>query len=228
MSDLLFTPDGTRLISSSGDETIRLWDWLTRKPAEVLRGHVREIDGLAMAPDGTDLGEPWQRWIHLPLGSEQAFQHLGYQIIPTLLNSAVFTPDSQSILTVERSAGLALWDPLTLKETRPLWVNSTNRFGIISPDAKWVVQTDDRGRLSVWDARSGLEVTNFVAAPAPFAARFTANGKFLATQYGPTTNAVLEAWDTGTWQRRGSVSLHFKNGWRIFTPSLAWISTERN
>ena len=149
-------------------------------------------------------------------------RHLGYQLIPTPLNSAVFTPDSQSIMSVG-SSGLVLLDPITLKvkEMRPLWVNSTNGYGIISPEAKWVVRTDNRGRLSVWDAHNGLEVTNFVAAPGQFDAWFTANGKFLMTLYGPVTNLLLQAWDTGTWQRRGSASLHFKSVfWRIFTPSL--------
>ena len=77
VSDLLFTPDGTRLISSSGDATIRVWDWAARKPAEVLRGHLHEIYGLAMSPDGRALASSWQRWIHLPLGFEQASQALG-------------------------------------------------------------------------------------------------------------------------------------------------------
>ena len=219
VSDLLFTPDGTRLISSSGDETIRVWDWATRKTAEVLRGHVREIDGLAMAPDGRTLASHGSDGSIYLWDLTKPPSHLGYQIIPTPLNSAVFTPDSQSILSL-RSTGLTLWDPHTLKEMRPIWVNSTNLYGIISPDAKWVVRTDNGGRLSVGDARSGLEVTNFVAAPGQFDAWFTANGKFLATLSGPVTNLVLQAWETGTWQRRGSVSLHFKNVWRIFTPSL--------
>ena len=222
VSDLLFTPDGTRLISSSGDSTIRVWDWATRKTTEVLRGHLHEIYGLAMSPDGRTLAS-WCNDGSIYLWDLSKLpRHLGYQLIPTPLNSAVFTPDSQSIMSVG-SSGLVLLDPITLKvkEMRPLWVNSTNGYGIISPEAKWVVRTDNRGRLSVWDAHNGLEVTNFVAAPGQFDAWFTANGKFLMTLYGPVTNLLLQAWDTGTWQRRGSASLHFKSVfWRIFTPSL--------
>ena len=54
VSDLLFTPDGTRLIASSGD-TIRLWNWDKRKPEGVLRGHLDGIYGLALSPDGGTL-----------------------------------------------------------------------------------------------------------------------------------------------------------------------------
>jgi len=54
VSDLLFTPDGTRLIASSGD-TIRLWNWAKRKPEGFLRGHLDEIYGLALSPDGRTL-----------------------------------------------------------------------------------------------------------------------------------------------------------------------------
>ena len=40
--------------------------------------------------------------------------------------------------------------------------------------------------------------------------KFTDGGKFLVTVSGPATNAILECWDTSSWQRKGSVPLHYK------------------
>ena len=58
-------------------------------------------------------------------------------------------------------------------------------------------------------------------APGKFLAkRFTDNGKFLVTLYGPDSNVVLEAWATETWQRKSSVTLHFNNVGPVFTTSL--------
>jgi WD40 repeat protein len=113
---------------------------------------------------------------------------------------------------------VALWDASTLKETRRLLGDSTNHMVTsVSPDARWVLRRDDHGHLSVWDARSGLAITNFTAAPGPFKAYMTDNGKYLLTFYNAVTNAFLEARDTETWQRK---SLFASPGDWPFTTSL--------
>jgi WD40 repeat protein len=230
VSDLLFTPDGKLLLSSSADQTIRLWDWSNGKSAGVLRGHLDEVHGLALASDGRTLASRCKDGSIYLWDVTKPSRHLGYQTLPSRLNSwrnvTVFTPDSQSILGVEKSGGVALWDALTLKETRRLRSPSTNQNNIIiSPDARWVAELETSGRRRVWDVRSGLESTNFIATPGPFGAWFTDNGKFLVTLYGPAANAVLEVRDTDTWQRKGSLTLHFKEVAGAFTPSLpnSWV-----
>jgi serine/threonine protein kinase/WD40 repeat protein len=223
VSDLVFTPDGTQLISSSGDQTIRLWDWTTLKPAGVLRGHLMIVDGLEPAPDGRTLASRCQDGCIYLWNVTRPSRHLGYQSLPSrFINWPIFTPDSQSILAEDSDHGVALWNPSTLKSMRWLWDATTNLYApAFSPDAKWVIQTDGSGRLSVWDARSGLETTNFIAAPQGSATgSFTDNGKFLVTRHGPVTNLVLQAWDTDTWQPKASRTLHFKIVSSWFTTPL--------
>jgi serine/threonine protein kinase/WD40 repeat protein len=223
VTGLLFTPDGKLLISSSGDQTIRLWDWSTRQTAGVLRGHLDEVDGLELAPDGHALASRCKDGSIYLWDLTKPARHLGYRTLPVALISwPIFTPDSQSILAEDSSHGVALWNPSTLKATRRLWGNTANRYvPAFSYDAKWVMQTDGSGRLSVWDARSGLETTNLIAAPRGSAAgNFTDNGKFLVTRYGRVTNLVLQAWDTDTWQPKASRTLHFKSVSAWFTTPL--------
>ena len=232
VSDLLFTPDGARLVSSSAEQTIRLWDWSTRKPAGVLRGHLSEVDGLAIAPDGRTLAKGGKDGSIYLWDLAKPSRHAGYQTLPSAQNnwhsgSAGFTTNSRSILEVEPGGGAALLDALTLKETRRLWGDSTNRNNVvISGDARWLAQTEDGGRVRVWDALSGLESTNFVAAPGPFGAPFTNNawftdnGKFLVTGYGTYSNFTFDVWDTGTWQRTGSESIN-REVWQGFVTLLA-------
>jgi WD40 repeat protein len=78
----------------------------------------------------------------------------------------------------------------------------------IFPDASLVLQHDSGGRLIVWDARTGSEITNFIAATGHFDAGITYNGKFLLTFHRTATNAVVDVWETGTWQRIGNVTAH--------------------
>ncbi len=53
VSRLLFSPDGSRLASSAGDRTTRVWDLSLRAPAVVMRG--RDLDRLAFSVDGRRL-----------------------------------------------------------------------------------------------------------------------------------------------------------------------------
>jgi serine/threonine protein kinase/WD40 repeat protein len=217
VSDLLFTPDGSRLISSSADQTIRLWDWKTRKPTGVLRAHLDEVDGIALAPDGGTLASRCKDGSIYLWDLNKSSGHLGYQTLPSPVNiwwdAAHFTPDSRSILGVKLSGGVGLWDARTLKEARRLSDVFTNGIVVLSPDSRWLVSKDRRGNLSVWDVASGLERTNFNFNASPAGLddwKFTDGGKFLVTVSGPATNAILECWDTSSWQRKGSVPLHHK------------------
>jgi WD40 repeat protein len=155
---------------------------------------------------------------------------MGYQTLPCRLDdlSAVFTPDSRSILGVEIKGGVAQWDVLTLKETHRLWGDSTNRLNtIISPDARWVLQQDAKGHLFIWDARRWVESTNFIVAPGPFRACMTENGKYLVTLHGDGDNAVLEVRETDTWQRKSSTTTLADLLHRISLPnSFAIVTSE--
>jgi eukaryotic-like serine/threonine-protein kinase len=233
VSDLIFTPDGKNLISSSGDQTIRLWDWSTFKPAGVLCGHLDEVDGLALAPNGRSLVSRCKDGSIYLWDVTKPSRHTGYRTLPSRLDysSTVFTPDGRSILGADLKGGVALWDASTLKETHRLAGDFTNGNDIfISPDARWLMRGDGSGLFRVWDARNGLEITNFVAASERFDAWITDNGKFLMTLHGPATNYLLEAWDTDTWQRKGSLSLPFKSViWAFATswPNSFVIATDQ-
>src|SRR5207245_5604325 len=47
ITDLAFSPDGRRLASASGDETVRIWDAATGKELHTLKGHEYIVQGVA-------------------------------------------------------------------------------------------------------------------------------------------------------------------------------------
>ena len=50
-----YSPDGTKIISSSDDETIKIWGANTGQCLKTLEGHSWEVDSVAYSPDGTKI-----------------------------------------------------------------------------------------------------------------------------------------------------------------------------
>jgi WD40 repeat protein len=197
----------------------------------VVRGHLTEVFRVAISPNGRTLASYGKDGSIYLWDLAKPPRHLGYQTLPSRLFVApqkrqlgrnfVFTSDSQSIVGVDWSGGVAIWDALTLKETRRLQGEFTNQGILISPDTRWVVEEGPAGCLGVWEVRSGLESTHFKAAPERLAAaRFTRNGRFLVTFFGPATNLILDVWNMADWRRKASSAFHFTSDWDVFTTSL--------
>jgi WD40 repeat protein len=49
----VFSPDGTRVVTASGDKTARVWDAVTGKPLASPLMHQDEVGSAAFSPDGT-------------------------------------------------------------------------------------------------------------------------------------------------------------------------------
>src|SRR5439155_649285 len=50
-----FSPDGTRVLTGSEDETARLWDAATGKAVATLAGHTDRVTAVAFSPDGAHI-----------------------------------------------------------------------------------------------------------------------------------------------------------------------------
>jgi serine/threonine protein kinase/WD40 repeat protein len=204
LHDLLFTPDGTRL-TAAVDQTIRVWNWPSRKPADVLRC-ASGVGGLAITPDGRTLASRNGNGSIYLWDMSKPIRHRGYETLPTNIWKSAFTPDSKSILGAEDNGGVAMWDAQSHKEIHRFWGDTTNNWNLVSPDARFVLHWDGLDHFHVWDVRSGLETASFADSKDLYRARFTDNGKFLVTEslHGTDTNLLLEAWDTDTWQRKST------------------------
>ena len=52
-SSAAFSPDGSRIVTASGDKTARIWDAASAKEIAVLRGHDGAVYSAAFSPDGS-------------------------------------------------------------------------------------------------------------------------------------------------------------------------------
>ncbi len=126
---MAFSPDGKTLASASRDQTVRLWDVVTRQPlGEPLRGHSAAVLGVAFSPDGKTLASAsgdqtvrlWDVARRQPLG-EPLRGHSDAVV------GVAFSLDGKTLASASGDQTVRLWDvarrgtpPCTLAEDAEL------------------------------------------------------------------------------------------------------------
>ena len=152
--ELVFSKNGLRLYSASGDQTIRIWDVEQRLCLATLRGSSHEVYGLALSPDGTELASACKDgvvafWPALPRPEED---------LPALIDLGTgtfawpaFAPD-RSVLAVPRAGAVTLFDLATLEEIEQIDALGTDGVWIVaySPTGSLLVSGSLSGKVRVW------------------------------------------------------------------------------
>ena len=154
------TPDGTRVVSCSYDETVRVWDLHTGEAVFVLEGHKDGVYEVAVTPDSskvvsTSAKDGIRVW-DLSTGMEVlAIKSHG-------IYSMVITKDGGHIVTCSEEV-LCVWDLVTGKQEMqwPCCVTDSHALAV-TPDGRHVVSCCDDG-VHVWNLSTGAEVMVFHA-----------------------------------------------------------------
>ncbi|HEY9600008.1 MAG TPA: WD40 repeat domain-containing protein, partial [Allocoleopsis sp.] len=162
VNSVAFSPDGKRIVSGSGDKTVRLWDATTGKPiGQPLTGHKDFVYSVAFSPDGKRIvsgsrDKTVRLWdattgklIGQPLtGHEEA------------VSSVAFSPDGKQIVSGSYDKTVRLWDATTGKPMeQPLTGHKSGVSSVaFSPDGKRIVSGSEDNTLRLWDATTGKPI----------------------------------------------------------------------
>jgi len=114
-----FSPDGTRIVTASDDQTARVWDAATGASLAELKGHADSVYSVAFSPDGTRIvtaswdqtARVWDAATGASLAELKG--HTGS------VHSAAFSPDGTRILTGSRDGTARVWDSVPYRERFP-------------------------------------------------------------------------------------------------------------
>ena len=100
VSQLIFTPDSKRLVSSSRDQTARIWNIATAKTESVLAGHGAPIYGLDVSPDGKQVvtASEDRRVKIWSVEKGAVLQSLATRPRPRPLYAVLFAYDNQTVI----------------------------------------------------------------------------------------------------------------------------------
>jgi len=195
-----FSPDGKRIVTTSGDWTARLWNSETGKPiGEPLKGHVNSVQSAAYSPDGKRIvtasadntARLWNGETGEPIG-EPLKAH------EDAVNTAAFSPDGKRIVTASVDNTAWLWDAETGQPIgEPLKGHgATVQSAAFSPDGKRIVTASWDKTARLWDGETGKPIRGLLTRGDRLeSVAFSPKGKRIVTAPDDKTARLLEVFD---------------------------------
>jgi hypothetical protein len=111
------SPDGKRLATASGKETIKVWDAQTGQELLTLKGHADRVQSVAFSPDGKRLASAaMDRTVKVwdaQTGQELLSLHTHWRP-----SGVVFSPDGHRLASGSYDGTVTIWDATPLPEKR--------------------------------------------------------------------------------------------------------------
>jgi WD40 repeat protein len=150
------SPDGTWLLSTSSDRTLRIWDTATGKCRHTLTDHAHWVKACAISPNG--------KWL-LSASSDRTFRiwdaatglHLhSLTSHNDSVSACAISPDGKWFLSGSLDGTLRIWDTASGKIRHTLtghsnWIKDC----VISPDGTWLLSTSWDNTPRIWDTITG-------------------------------------------------------------------------
>ena len=224
---LAFSPNGSRLVSGSGDTTAIIWDVASLRPLHVLRGHNAEVYAVGFTPDG-------QRVV---TGSFDQTAKLwsvadGREIAPMTghrdkIFALAVSPADGTIATAGYDRTVRLWDGRTGQFLR-IVANQQTIVGTVSfsPDGRWLLTGTGGTRdfnCHVWEVATGREQVTYKGHDnIVIASAITPDGRMAVT--GGGNSSQIHVWDLLTGKTQRVLTGTGAPGWAVgFSPDGQWI-----
>jgi len=231
-----FSPDGKYIVSSSIDNTCKLWDIASGKEIKTFTGHSDRILSVAFSPDGKYIvsgsDDTTCKLYRVVSGKEiKTFTCIRMQRV----SSVAFSPDGKYIVSgswnLTGPGECKLWDTVSGKEVKTFTGYSAgveseelSDFTSVtfSPDGKYIVSSSNDKTCKLWDVASGKEVKTFKGHSAAVAtAAFSPDGKYIVSG---SYDKTVKLWDTASAKEVKTFTGH--QGWVFsvaFSPDGKYI-----
>jgi len=156
------TPDGCRVVSGSGDKTLKLWDYATGALLQTLKGHSTGVSCVAVTPDGGQVvSGSWDETLKL-WNLESGVLLRTFEGHSDDVNCVVVTPDGSRAVSGSKDNTLKLWDLEEGVLLRTFEGHSDSVSSVsVTPDGSRAVSGSEDNTLKLWDLEEGVLLRTF-------------------------------------------------------------------
>jgi WD40 repeat protein len=194
-----FCPDGSRLLSSSEDQTIRLWHVATGQCLQILKEHSNWVWAVTFSPDGTQFASASNdhtlRLWDAATGQVQRVLagHRGW------VQTIAYSPDGRTLVSGGADQTICLWDAASGEVLRTLVGHRAAVTAVTyHPHQPWIASASDDHSIHLWDATTGQTTTVLQGhSDRVCSVCYSPDGSLLASAGEDST---VRLWDANTGQ----------------------------
>ena len=196
VTTVTWSPDGTHILTGSGDGTARIWDTTTGDNTLTLTIN-SVINAIAWSPDGRHIltgGDGTAHIWNATTGDNTLT--LTHTLIPAHWVTAVaWSPDGHHILTASTDRTAHIWNATTGDNT--LTLTHTNSVTAVawSPDGRYILTGTRGGTAHIWDSRTGDNTLTLTTNSIIEAIAWSDDGRYILTG---THDSMAHVWDATT------------------------------
>jgi WD40 repeat protein len=210
VNSVAFSPDGSRIVSGSFDNTLKVWDAESGKETLIFDGHAENVTSVAFSPDGKWIASSsFDNTVNVwNVKSGQLARKLEEHSYP--VSSVSFSPDGKWIVSGSYDNTLKVWDAETGQEMLTLKGHADNVMsGSFSPNGKWIVSGSWDRTMKLWDAKTGREMLTLHGhSDNVRSVSFSPDGKWIVSG---SWDRMLKVWDTESGQETLTLKGHSNN-----------------
>ena len=176
-----FSPDGSLVLSSSRDKTVKLWEAATGKLVRTYEGHAGNVNSICFSPDGNSFysGGEDKLVICWELSTGNILKK--FEGCEDEISSVSISPDGKTLASYARSE-IKLWDASSGELINTITGLSGSYSTLdFSPDSKFIISSANN-ELKMWNVSSGTLEKDFEDNPyGYFSPVFSPDGKSILT-----------------------------------------------
>ena len=196
VTTVTWSPDGTHILTGSGDGTARIWDTTTGDNTLTLTLN-SVINAIAWSPDGRHILTGGDGTAHIwDATTGDNTLTLTHTLIPAHWVTAVaWSPDGRHILTGSSEGTAHIWDATTGDDT--LTLTHTNSVTAVawSPDGRHILTGTRGGTAHIWDSRTGDNTLTLTTNSIIEAIAWSDDGRHILTA---SQGGTAHIWDATT------------------------------
>ena len=156
VESVAFSPDGTRIATASGDNTVRVWNAQTGESIHTLDAHTNDAYAVAFSPDGSRIASGAADDVIRIWDAETGEQLRVFTGHKDWINALAFSPDGTRIVSCADDDTARVWNAETGELIHTLQGHTQWVFAVAySPDASRIATGGRDHTVRIWDAETG-------------------------------------------------------------------------